>query len=326
MVVELKQMENNVEIVGTLKTKDLEEKLQETTLKDGTKVQQSVIRGSIVVEFIDKQGNINNVRTQVFVGEKKRDGGHNKMFDSYKTILDEYKDKDNFGDEADFVRVTGEIQSNDYISQQGQQISNNRIRTRFMNRLDDKNIEGHAWATLEAYIDGFTDEMNSDSEPTGRKKVSLYTVSYGGKVQELQNVFVPESLADGFEQTYEPGSTGEVTISIKHFASTDDVEEEDESASLGFGEVKEVKAISNYTDELWLTGGKLPFEEPKALDEEQIALLKRTRKEHLASLDSNIPSAKPQVGFGAPSKQENKAKDSNPFVATSDKTDTDMVF
>jgi len=110
MAVELKQFANDVEIVGTLKTKDLEEKLQETALKDGTKVQQSVIRGSIVVEFIDKQENINNVRTQVFVGDKKRDGGHNKMFDSYKTILDEYKDKDNFGDEADFVRVTGEIQ------------------------------------------------------------------------------------------------------------------------------------------------------------------------------------------------------------------------
>ena len=84
-------------LLESLKTKDLEEKLQETTLKDGTKVQQSVIRGSIVVEFIDKQENINNVRTQVFVGDKKRDGGHNKMFDSYKTILDEYKDKDNFG-------------------------------------------------------------------------------------------------------------------------------------------------------------------------------------------------------------------------------------
>lgn len=335
MAVELPQMANDVEIVGVLKEKDLTKVEMNTTLKDKTVVQQNVIRGSVVIEFTDNNGNINNVRSQVFVGDTKRDGGFNKMYKTYETIFKDFvasQDKDENGnpvsnENPDVVRLTGQIGSNDYISSQGTQVSNNRITTRFINRLKDadKNTDGHAWATIEGYIDGFTDEIDPESqEPTGRKKATVFTIGYGGRVNELQNVFVPESLVEGFEQVYYPGSTGEITLSIKHFATVEKVQED--NSQLGFGEVKEVKAISNYTDELWLTGGKLPFEEPKALDEEQIALLKRTRKEHLASLDSNIPSAKPQVGFGAPSKQENKTKDSNPFAATSDKTDASMVF
>lgn len=101
-------------------------------------------------------------------------------------------------------------------------------------------------------------------------------------------------------------------MSIKHFATVEEVKED--NSQLGFGEVKEVKAVTNYTDELWLTGGKIPFDEPKALDEEQISLLKKNRKEALASLDKNVPSqsAKPVQGFGAPAKSEKSVSDS-PF-------------
>lgn len=320
MVEQLKEMKNNVEIVGVLKTKDLEDGTSEKKLKDGTTVTQNFIRGSLVVEFTDKQGNINNVRSQVWVGDTKNDGGLNKMYKSYKTIMDEYKDKDNFGEEADTIQVTGDIQSNDYISASGTQVSNNRIRTRFANRLENKNVEGHAWATIEAYVDSYVDEMNADGEPTGRKAVTMYTVSYGGKVQQLQRVFVPEVLAEGFETTYQPGSTGEVTLSIKHFVSVEEVQDVEPVESLGFGTVQEVAAADNYTDELWLTGGKIPYDEPKALSVEQIALLKKTRKEALASLDDNVSKSQPQVGFGnaKPSgKPEESANSDNPFKNSS---------
>lgn len=318
-MTELKQMENNVEVVGFLKEKDLKKVEMNTTLKDKSVVKQNVIRGSVVIEFTDAEGNINNIRSQVFVGDTKRDGEFNKMYKTYDTIFNEYIPREGqdengnpvINENPDFVRLTGQIGSNDYISAQGVQISNNRITTRFLNRLKDNNVEGHAWATIQAYVDGFVDEMNSESEPTGRKKATVFTVGYGGRVHELQDVFVPKSLADDFEQVYYPGSTGEITLSIKHFATIEEVKED--NSQLGFGEVKEVKAVTNYTDELWLTGGKIPFDEPKALDEEQIALLKKTRKETLASLDSNVPSsAKPTQGFGAPAKTESNS-DSSPF-------------
>lgn len=144
-MTELKMMQNDVQIVGVLKEKDLTKVEMNTTLKDKSTVTQNVIRGSVVIEFTDQDGNINNVRSQVFVGDTKRDGEFNKMYKTYNTIFNDYiprEGKDENGnpvinENPDVVRLTGQIGSNDYISAQGAQISNNRITTRFINRLKD---------------------------------------------------------------------------------------------------------------------------------------------------------------------------------------------
>lgn len=305
-MTELNQMTNEVVVTGTLKHKELAEKV--------TKKGSTAIMGDIVVEFIDKNNSINSIRVQVYVPKLKRDGTLSKMYESYVTIMNDYKDKDTFGDEADIISVTGEINSNDYINQQGSQVSNNRIRARFMNRLDKgSEYSPEAYATLEAYIDGYIDEMDSNGEPTGRKKVNLYTVGYNQSVNELQNVYVPEELSEAFSQMYYPGSTAPITLAIKHLAETEELDD-DQSDELGFGTFKEpTRAITNYTDELWIVGGKLPFEEPQALDQEQINELKKLRKQHLATLDSNVPEKKngPMTGFGT--QPDNQQNSENPF-------------
>lgn len=299
----LKQLENDFKIKGYLKSKDLK-------IGDGKKPGTLTISGHIVVEYEDAQGNLNQHRISLFASDTTNAGTENKMFAGYKTILDQFVSVDDVlakqgkREDADFIEVVGELSGNDYVSSKTNAlISSTEIRGRFVNRIKDvSDRTGSAIGNIGVVVDSFIDEMNAEGEPTGRKHVRAYSVGYGERVQELQNLVVGEDVAEAFESMYYPGASGVITIEPRHFATTTTVENSGEQ--VGFGKQME-RAVTNWTNELFVTGGYNPWEDEAAVSEEDFILIKEKRKADLAAKAAQTPkqNINPQQGFGTKTEQ-----------------------
>lgn len=297
-MADLKQMTNTATVRGTLKTNNLELSVDNT--------QQSIIRGNLTVEFQDQLGNINNVRAEVYVREFKLDGNENKMFASYKTIMNEYKDIDSHGqEEADEIIITGELNSNEYIDRSGVLINTSRLRAVFVNRFDETKKQHTstpvgATVVMGAIVDSLSDEYDAEGLPTGRKKVEIYTVGYNNNVSKFDKVFIPEQLAEQSEGFFYKGFNGLITLAIKHYAEVSEVKTEAETLGFGVGASDPARVITNYKDELWLVGADMFRNESDTLDENNIEQVKKLYKEKLATVESRNSTSAPQPtsGFG----------------------------
>lgn len=280
----LKQMDNEVHVKGRLKTKNLE--IKESKKRPGV----NVISGRLTVEYVDETGNINTAEVNIMVSETTNAGKHNNVYDGYLTVMNEYKDMDTLiknnqdPNLADIVDVSGEINSNDYIStRSGALISTNNIRANFVNRVSpgtDGFVEG-AGGNIEVVVDKFIDEIKDD-EPTGRKKVIAYSVGYGERVSELQNLYVGEKLADAFEEMYYQGSNGILTVKIRHYAETKEIQSDFAEQQTGFGQTEDlVREVTHWVNELEVIGGFLPFEDEKATTEEDLVTIREKREKFL---------------------------------------------
>lgn len=303
MAEPLKQMTNTATVRGLLKTNNLELTVDNT--------QNSIVRGNLIVEFEDQLGNINNVRAEVYVREFKRDGNENKMFASYKTIMDEYKSVDVHGrEEADEIIITGELNSNEFVDRTDNLIISTRLRAVFVNRFDETktqhtNTPVGATVVMGAVVDSLKDEYDAEGLPTGRKRVEIYTVGYNNTVSKFEKVFIPEQLAEQSEGFFYEGFNGLVTLAIKHFAEVTEVQTEAETLGFGVGAVDPTRAVTSYTDELWLVGADEFRNETLILSSEQVEQVKKLYKEKLATVENRASASTPQPtsGFGTQTTQ-----------------------
>lgn len=290
MTEELRELRNNVQIVGLLKTKALEDKQ--------TKSGKQAIMGHLVLEVQDGD-NVQNIRVEIYAGKFKKDGTVSKLYTSDKTVLDEFKDVDTFGREnADYISVSGNLDGNDYINKNNVLVSTTRVRGVFMNREDPKQVQPHAWATVETIINGMTDIENEDG-PTGDKSVEAYTIGYGPTVIQLQNVIIKSSIASEFEQLYFPGTMGLITLKINNYAVAREEDTETEAESHGFGSTNKVEeaVVHDFVNNLEIIGGEQPVDNGTEFTPEQIEEVVEQRKQQLAA--ANAPKTQqPTSGFG----------------------------
>lgn len=290
MAEELRELRNNVQIVGLLKTKSLEEK----TTKSG----KLAIMGYLIIEVKDGE-NIQNIRVSVYAGKFKKDGTISKLYTSDKKVMDEFKDIDKFGREnADYISVSGNLSGNDFVNAQGNLVSTTQVRGVFMSREEDREAnKPHAWATVESVINGMTDVEDADG-PTGDKSVEAYTVGYGGTVIELQNVIIKSDIAQQFETMYFPGTMGLITYKINNYAQVK-VEEPTEATQHGFGstDMVEESVVQNYVTNLEIIGGEQPVDNGTEFTAEQIDEIVAQRKQQIATASAPKTQA-PTTGFG----------------------------
>lgn len=323
MAEELRELRNNVEIVGMLKTLALEEKQ--------TKKGKTAIMGHLVIEVKDGD-NVQNIRVNIYAGKFKNNGEISKLYTADRKIMDEYKDIDTYGrSEADYISVNGNLDGNDYLNNQNVLISTTQVRGVFMSRVDAKQVQPHAWATVETIVNSMRDVEDEDG-PTGEKSVEAYTVGYGGNVIQLQNVIIGSDMAEQFEGLYYPGTMGLITMKINNYAVARE-EQPSEATQHGFGSTEKVEeaVVHDFVTNLEIIGGELPIDNGTEFTPEEIAQVVELRKQQIATasvpttnartsgFENAIPSAaKPS---GTP-KAEEKAP--NPFAATADAKDDDF--
>lgn len=316
MTEELRELRNDVDIVGILKSKNIEEK--------PTKAGDDAIMGSLVVEVNDAEGNTHNIRVSLFSKKFKKDGNVNGLFTGYKKVMDEFLDIDTFGrDQANMISVRGNVSGNDYVDKNEHLRSTNQIRGVFFNRLDNKEIEQHAYATIETVVTAMDDILDEDG-PTGDKSVTAFTVGYNETVIQLQDVIIKSDIASQFETLYYPGTTGELTFKINNYPEkvTEDKNTEAESAGFGSSTRVENNSISNFVNNLQIIGGDTPKDDGLEFTKEQIVEVLKRRKQQLAEAKSS--GSQPKQGFAksevSKKKQteETKKSQDDPFNVSED--------
>lgn len=239
----LRQAQNNAEVIGTVKKVQIEEKM--------SKNNEAIILGHVIVEVVDGD-HVNNIKCRLFSKKFKKDGNENGLYKGYKTVKDEYEP-------GTRVRVNGELVINEYYNQGGDLISFNEMKAVFFNRLEDERPD-KAIVTLETVVEGYTSEIDYETQlPTGNLEVDAFTVGFNGSIIPLKNLIITQDLAQTFQNMYMPGSTGRLTLKINNYAEV--VTEEVTTQGAGFGSAERVEAnvVNNYTTNLQIIGGDLPY-------------------------------------------------------------------
>jgi len=285
--IELRQLENNVEIIGTLKSKDLEVR----TSKKGNRYMSGRL---VIASKFD--GKIQEQTVRVFVMESS------KLFKGAETVKNEYKSIEEHGEEnADRIKVVGELSLNEYYNQQGNLVQFNEVRGVFFNRLDKENNQpDKAIASIETVVEGFVEKLDKDQLPTGDYEVHGFTVGWGNNVIELKNVVIGKELAQSFMDLYQPGSTGLLTYKLNNYVEVEEMEESQQPAAHGFGTTETVgtpNVIRNYVNNIEIIGGSIPFFGSKEYTPDEIEAAKKVRALKLQELQQPAPEV-PQTGFG----------------------------
>jgi hypothetical protein len=233
-----------------------------------------------------------------------------KLYKGIQTMMNEYKSVDAVGEQdADRIKVTGEVELEEYYGKDDTLKSFNKIKGVFFNRLDESTDQpDKAIASIETVVKSFA-PVDVEGEIL-HYAVNCFTVGYGEKVVELKKVIVNNQMADAMQNLYESGSTGRLTFNLNNYVEKieKEVAEEPVSMSHGFGSEEKVEAsrvFDKFVNNYEITGGDLPFEEPKALTVEQIQAAERSlalAREELKQAKTQAPAtpkatAQP-TGFG----------------------------
>ena len=303
---DLKQSENNLEVIGMVKSINLEKK----DIKG-----KSAITGNVVVEVRDGE-RINNIRLDSFAYQYTKNGSESKLYKGLRTVSDEYKSKDNNNGEGDWVRVVGNISGNVYVSNDD---LNESVRTRgtFYNRIDadEGKQQQKALAQVDLTFGPIVDKMDADGLPTGDKKVDAYFIEYGPQVGKVVDLEVHGELADQFDDLFADGDTASITMKINNYMEQ---KEEYTSNVGGFGQQANLGGAS-FTRNFEIIGGSNPFDGERAFEPEQVQEIKdlyAKRLETAKTLNSGS-SVSAKSGFGT-----STGATSNPFAnASADDTD-----
>lgn len=288
-MLELREGSNNVEIIGTVKKVELEEKVS----KNG----KGFITGEVIVEVKEPSLNrVNNIKVRLFQMKHKKDGSINGIFKGYKTVQEEW----NPGDRC---RINGSIDLNRYFNGQGKLVEFNEVKGLFCNRLEGEEANRHdkAIATVDMIIRGITSELDSDGIPTENLEVDAMTIGYGPKVIMLKNMIIGKELGQQFQQMYTPGTTGRITFKINNYAEVVKAEVPQEN-QLGFGVADRVEdnVVTDYHSSFEIIGGDLPYNDGvNEYTQEQIAEAERLDQLAIQTLKQENSAPATPTGFGA---------------------------
>lgn len=299
----LSEVQSNIIVTGILKTLSIEPKV--------TKKGAEALGGYVVVEVTDTQKNVvNNIRMNVWVNKITKAGAISKMYTSLLTVMKEYKTKDEHKDDADLVSISGRIDINDYMSDQGMK-SNLRLTAQFFNRVDDKTTPQQAMMSAKLAVVNYTPVMDAEGAPIepATDRVESYLVGYNNKIIPMELMIHDDGmgLLDNFKALYMPNSTGTLTIKINNYPDTTDEQPEPEIPAGGFGQMMEPKTFTKFVSEYEIVGGQAPLEDGLGYTLEDITEIKKLRTQQLAVIQQQAEQ-EPQVsmptnmatGFSAP--------------------------
>lgn len=304
-MTELRELQNNVEIVGAIKKIELEEKKSARTGKE-------FIAGNVTVEVVENKDRIHNIRVRVFSNKFKKNGDLNGLYKGYKTVKDEYQP-------GDLVRVTGDLRLEEYYSRNNNLVSFNSVSGTFFNRVEDnaENTRHRALATIESVIMEIISETDVEGLPTGNLRVNAFTVGYNGRVIPLNDVIIGEQLGEQFKGMYTPGSTGLITYKINNYAELSEEEVEQEQAGFGSTTRVETNVVTDFVSNLEIIGGDLPYSdgvsEYSPLDIEQANKNRELAKQALMQQNQAPATPAAPTGFG-----NTGTTNENPVTVTED--------
>lgn len=284
----LREAANAVEVVGTVKKVDLETKVSAKSGKE-------MIIGSILMEVKENAERIHNIKVKIFSMKLNKQGAISGLYKGYETVKNEWKP----GDRA---KITGSITLQEYYSRSGAIVSFNEVKGLFCNRLEEGDqTPDKAIATVEMVVKGMTPEIDADQIPTGNLVVDAFTVGYNSTIIPLTDLIITGDLGQQFQGMYGPNTTGKITMKINNYATV--AKEAAPAVTHGFGSTEAVEdtIVKDYTSNLEIIGGDLPYHDGvNEYTPENIAQADTNRQLALQQLQQNAsaPATPTANGFG----------------------------
>lgn len=275
-MTKLIQLPNRLEITGTLKSKDLEQK----TSMNG----DEYISGSVIIT--SKIGNVtHDFLVKVFTMNTQRSV---RTFNGIQTVFNEYKSVEEHGEElADTIKVTGSLKFVQYEKSNNQLKEYNEIKGNFFTRLP-KGVEEKAILEVGTVVEGFSHDDN------GKVTVKGFNVAYNEEVVTLKNTFVKEELSGTFKELYHHIQTGRLVCNLICPTIA-------QKSVHGFGANITIASNKIETNDLSIEviGGDLPYTDDKKYTEEMIKLSKEKLQKKLEESRRSLYSSSiaPASGF-----------------------------
>lgn len=154
-----------------------------------------------------------------FCSSITKEGKESKSFKSWETVVNEYKDKLHYGENADRVALTVSYAPQIRYNRQKDDVLvyANSFNPIYITRVNEK-TESSTDMKTECIIKAIRPETRNEEE-TGRKIVDIMTVGYGDEdiplIGIVSSLIIPENLVDDFENTFEIGQTCELEFELK---------------------------------------------------------------------------------------------------------------
>lgn len=296
----LRQAINEITLEGLL----LEIESREGKTSDG----KEYLQATLTIETGENEQH----DVEMFTMKHKKDSNEvSGIYESLRTVVDEYKSVDKVGrEEADYVRVApgsekfsnGQLARNDYVGSDGQLRSFPQLTTTFVNRVEGE-PNPHAKFETELVVESVTEEIGKNEEETGRAVLKGYIPVYGGKVIPFEFV-VNEDGASYVLDNYEKGDTVFVYGDIvnKRIKNVRKIEG-------AFGSDNE-KVTYTYVREFVVIGGSAPYDDddPKTFNTEAIGKALAEREVYLEELieKSKKKDNKKKGGFDTTKKSKKR--------------------
>ena len=302
----VKQGKNKVTIIGELVA-------FENVRKGLTKAGKQYIGGEILVRTT-----INEVSTdhkvKFFSQATNSKGEPSKAYAGFETAIAEQKTLKEHG-QADLVQITASLKENAYVAKESGEVKVfNEYSANFAPRRVKEGTNHVAIIEVEGMVLAMDKEIGRDERPTGRMKVNVAVVNYGGDLAIVDG-YIEENVVQGFKSIYRPAKSGVFYFDI----AAKNVQAE-KKVQLGFGQ-----ATSTTTDyvrvEKILTGGSMPYDREMAYKEEEIQQLLNLRKAKHESMKEEKANEKPNLGFGTATTTNdafggmNTMSNDNPFTS-----------
>lgn len=269
---QLRQLQNVVTIIGTVKDVNLEVKMS----KNG----KEFIKGYVEIT-VKRDNQVNSVKVNTFCMATW------KTYAGLRKVKDEYK----VGDRVKVARGTIDFQ--EYCGKNGYKYFNVINSNAFTRDFEDDGTD-KAIMNVECVVTKLEDE-EKDGLLTGNVVMECFTVDYFGKVIDIKNVVAKGKIAQTIGQYYYEGCTGLLGFNINNYVVTEQKKVESE----GFGDFEEIETTSGrFVNNYEITGGKLPNSIDTAYTKEEIEEARRQRNLEMATVKGAEEDVKDFNGFG----------------------------
>lgn len=293
-----KESDNRVEIVGTLK---------EVDIKTGTaKSGKDYASGKIIIQ-VDQEVEGKMINNDIVINlmsmkykKKEKDSDPdviNKVYESIVSIEEKFKSLASAETpaEASRVSVVGSLSENVWVNPDGIAISNFQISSNFINKAK-ADAEDKAVFELSGVIAADpTEEVGKDGETTGRVKVKMVVIRYGGKAELIDLIAEEPGAANHVLSNWNKGDTVSASGVINMTYKTEKI-----TIEQGFGKpIEKEKTISK--KELSILGGSAcGKDEDESYDAGDIGVALNARKDRIAEMTTKKEAApaKKKTDFG----------------------------
>lgn len=208
----------------------VEGKLAEVDLEEAEYQGQPCIRGNYTVRVeqeVEGKVEVSDIQIHAFAKELTNAGKANKAYADLHKILHEYRSIASSSlEEADTIRSSGgQATMNEYFTQDGRFVSFERIMNNFADRVNNK-PESRAYANIEGYIAEMGYRLDREMVETDVFEVKVVNIDYAGRASVIPLITSRKNIAEAIQNTFDIGTTIEVSAFIRNVVEVEEVFEE----------------------------------------------------------------------------------------------------